>query len=816
MKLGKFEILEELGHGGFGTVYRANDTTLDRIVALKVLHPQYLSDQKFIESFKREARMMARVSHPNVVQLFEVGDLKGQIYIAMQYFDAGNLDQRIQSGGPLPLKDAIRMLSQTARGLEAGHKIGLVHRDVKPANILFNREGYIAISDFGVAKSIQQSSPETTNSYNQFAGTPYYIPPELWKSEGNPSPAADVYSLACVFYEALTGEVLFAGDTYEHVLTRHVLEAPVFSKAFPECLVDTLNVALAKNPSDRYQTMNDFLAAVRGALEKQARKPARTETTQEQTSGIEELPKPLAPGEITFADLVRRSQHKTTPQRPVTKPAPISQPTPPPVRPAPPKPISQPTPAPVRPVIPAPKPQIQQQSEEVKARPQTPADATAEFASPVTSVTIMESSLEGEAVLETSSEMSQEAQSVTPEDRYTQAGEQRDEFVSHNAPTSRFDQYKDKTAKKDPTKKRMPFLLLAFGGIAVIALVSLALLGPARNLFGGKPSATPAEALVATEPPMVGEPTEAPISLLGSTVISSSNADLVEQLVQFGKGMVNAVAYSPDGSQIAVASNIGFYLINSRTLEEEAHHVDDVYIRSIAWSPDGKTLALGSRENTLILWDVGTEAKLRTLKGHAYGVNSVAWSPDGKTLASGGNGSRTIILWDAGDGSQLRTLEGHTENVFSIAWSPDGKTLASGSFDSTIILWDADSGSLLHTLEGHTAWVSSVAWSPDGKTLASGSYDGTIILWDAESRRQLRILEGHSRFVRSVAWSPDGKTLASGSYDGTIILWDAGSGIQLRTLKGHTESALSVAWSPDGKTLASGSVDNSIILWGIP
>ena len=356
MDLGKYHIFEEIGHGGFGTVYRANDTTLDRIVALKVLHPQYLSDQKFIESFKREARMMARVSHPNVVQLFEVGDLKGQIYIAMQYFDAGNLDQRIQSGGPLPLKDAIRMLSQTARGLEAGHKIGLVHRDVKPANILFNREGYIAISDFGVAKSIQQSSPETTNSYNQFAGTPYYIPPELWKSEGNPSPAADVYSLACVFYEALTGEVLFAGDTYEHVLTRHVLEAPVFSKAFPECLVDTLNVALAKNPSDRYQTMNDFLAAVRGALEKQARKPARTETTQEQTSGIEELPKPLAPGEITFADLVRRSQQKTTQQRPVAKPAPISQPTPPPVRPA----------------IPVAQPQIQKSEPKTEPKPEPP------------------------------------------------------------------------------------------------------------------------------------------------------------------------------------------------------------------------------------------------------------------------------------------------------------------------------------------------------------------------------------------------------------------------------------------------------------
>jgi|GEM_PF-413889 maltose/maltodextrin transport system substrate-binding protein/arabinogalactan oligomer/maltooligosaccharide transport system substrate-binding protein len=333
MNLGKFEIIEEVGHGGFGTVYRANDTTLERIVALKILHQQYLSDQKFIQSFKREARLMARVSHPNVVQIFEIGDLESQIYIAMQYFDSGNLDQKIQTGGPLPLRDAIRMLSQTARGLEAGHKIGLVHRDVKPANILYNRDGYIAISDFGVAKSIQQSSPETTNSFNQFAGTPYYIPPELWKSEGNPSPAADIYSLACVFYEALTGEILFEGDTYEHVLTRHVLEAPVFSNSFPESLADTLSVALAKNPSDRYQTMNDFLAAVRGALERQPRKSVQANMTPEQTDLVEGLPRPLAPGEITFDELVRRSQYKSAPQSSSPKPETFSQPGPAPKKP---------------------------------------------------------------------------------------------------------------------------------------------------------------------------------------------------------------------------------------------------------------------------------------------------------------------------------------------------------------------------------------------------------------------------------------------------------------------------------------------------
>jgi formylglycine-generating enzyme required for sulfatase activity/serine/threonine protein kinase len=335
MRLGKFDILEEIGRGGFGTVYRANDTSLDRIVALKVLHEQYKSDHKFIESFKREARSMAKVSHPNVVQLFEVGDLDGQIFIAMQYFDDGSLEQKIQAGGPMPLKDAIRMINQVARGLEAGHKIGLIHRDVKPANILYSQNGYIAISDFGVVKSIQQGSPDTTNSFNQFAGSPYYIPPELWQSTGKLSPAADVYSLACVFYEALTGEILFEGNTYEHVLTRHMLEAPVFSKSLPESLVDLLSVALAKNPSDRYQTMNDFLRATRAALESKKIKTDKTGSST-QTDVVSELPKPLAPGEITFDQLVRQAQRHTAPQSQAPKPVQQTPPPQPVIKPKPP------------------------------------------------------------------------------------------------------------------------------------------------------------------------------------------------------------------------------------------------------------------------------------------------------------------------------------------------------------------------------------------------------------------------------------------------------------------------------------------------
>ena len=238
-------------------------------------------------------------------------------------------------------------------------------------------------------------------------------------------------------------------------------------------------------------------------------------------------------------------------------------------------------------------------------------------------------------------------------------------------------------------------------------------------------------------------------------------------------------------------------------------------VNSVAFSPDGKTLASGSYDNTVKLWDVGSGKVIRTLTGHedVY-VYSVAFSPDGKTLASGSN-DKTIKLWDVGSGKVIRTLAGHEDGVVSVAFSPDGKTLASGSMDKTANakLWDVGSGELLRTLAGHEDWVNSVAFSPDGQTLASGSEDKTVKLWDVGSGELLRTLVGHEDGVISVAFSAAGPTLASGGKDKTIKLWDVGSGKVIRTLAGQERWVYSVAFSPDGQILASGSMDKTVKLW---
>ena len=199
-------------------------------------------------------------------------------------------------------------------------------------------------------------------------------------------------------------------------------------------------------------------------------------------------------------------------------------------------------------------------------------------------------------------------------------------------------------------------------------------------------------------------------------------------IARLGKGTIEEIAYSPDGSRLAVAGGIGIWLYDLTTYREVAlltGHRGGV--NSVAFSPDGRTLASGSGDRTARLWDVSTGSLINTLE-HTSGVNSVSFSPDGTTLASG-SGDETVRLWDVATGSVLNTLEGHTSSVNSVAFSPDGRTLASGSSDKTVRLWDVATGSLLNMLTGHAFRVESVAYSPDGSIMASGSGDGTVLLW---------------------------------------------------------------------------------------
>lgn len=260
MNIGKYEILSELGKGGFGTVYKARDTTLDRVVALKVLHAQLTLEDRFVEYFEREARSLAKIDHPNVVTIHEIGNFEGQVYIAMRYLANGSLSEKLKREGPLSEREALKVFTQICKGLSAGHKRGIVHRDVKPGNILFAEDGQAVVADFSIAKAVQMSTVVATTGSVGFAGTPSYMPPEMW-DDGVVTPAVDQYGLACVLSEMLTGKKLFEGETTSKIMHSHFQPVNLPLSLSPG-LREILKKALEFYPEDRFSSIDEFSQAV--------------------------------------------------------------------------------------------------------------------------------------------------------------------------------------------------------------------------------------------------------------------------------------------------------------------------------------------------------------------------------------------------------------------------------------------------------------------------------------------------------------------------------------------------------------------------
>ena len=242
--LGKYQIVEEIGRGGFATVYRAVDTTLDRQVALKVLDPLLMRDQNWVTRFQREAKAVARLKHPHIITIFEIGEADGQLFIAMELVEGPGLDVLIAERGGLPWEETLEILAQVAQALDYAHGEGIVHRDLKPANILLDPRKGAMLTDFGFARLVGESSMSVSLS-GGVVGTPAYIAPEVWDGK-DAAPQTDLYSLACIAYEMLMGKVLFDGQTPSVVMRQHLIDGPHFPERWPDGVPGGVEAVLAR------------------------------------------------------------------------------------------------------------------------------------------------------------------------------------------------------------------------------------------------------------------------------------------------------------------------------------------------------------------------------------------------------------------------------------------------------------------------------------------------------------------------------------------------------------------------------------------
>jgi serine/threonine-protein kinase len=240
------------------SVYKARDTLLERHVALKILHEQYNSDDDFVERFKREARSVAQLQHPNIVTVIDRGEEDGRQFIVFEYIDGENLKERVVRKGRLEVREALELALEVARGLAFAHQNGIVHRDVKPQNVLLNGDGHAKVTDFGIARTVEVDGMTQTGTV---LGTSNYIAPE--QATGNRVDAqSDVYALGAVLYELLAGEVPFPGDSFVAVAMKHLHEPPPnlldVRRDVPPRVAAAVDRALAKDPAERFPTMDAF------------------------------------------------------------------------------------------------------------------------------------------------------------------------------------------------------------------------------------------------------------------------------------------------------------------------------------------------------------------------------------------------------------------------------------------------------------------------------------------------------------------------------------------------------------------------------
>jgi WD40 repeat protein/tRNA A-37 threonylcarbamoyl transferase component Bud32 len=787
---GDYELLEEIARGGMGVVFKARQTSLNRIVALKMILSGQLASPEDVQRFRTEAEAAAQLDHPGIVPIFEVGQHEGQHYFAMGFVEGGSLAARVVEG-PLPPRDAAKILRAVAVAVQYAHDHGVIHRDLKPGNVLLDKDGKPRVTDFGLAKLIESGSDLTGTG--QILGTPSYMPPEQAAAQVSAiSRLSDVYSLGAILYCLLTGRPPFQAanplETLLQVQKQEPLPPWQLNPNIPRDLDTVALKCLDKSPARRYGSACDLaeelqryldgkpiLARPVGIVERSWRWCRRNRIVAGLIGAVAML---LIAGTIISCYFAVQAADRANEKANLAEEKGILAET---------------------------NAALAGSEREARTKAQELAARNGQIANEEKQARVATEKQLRIATAERLAAMSMFKRSTFPAVSLALAVE-----------SGRATRHDDEGLVPS-SQQALLDALGAIGGRPLVghhsAITCMAISPDSRWVVTGSSDNTARVWDLTAE----------------------ENSGTLPRVLNGHRATIGSVAFSPDSRWIVTGSDDSTARIWDLTAENPSAAPRVLtghrgLIWSVAISPDKRWIVTGSVDKTARVWDLTGEnpPHSRVLTGHKAGVTSVAISPDSRWVVTASIDNTTRV-WPLDVGAMAADPHilpgiGESDNAFKMAISPDGHWIVTTSMEGPARVWDLTAknpAENFREINEHQGPITTLAVSPDGRWIVTACLDRNVHVWDLtadDPTANPRVLAGHEGEVCCVAISPDSRWIvtASDSIDKQARVWDLAAenpAAEPRILSGHQSGIRTVAISPDNRWIVTGSLDSTARVW---